>query len=214
MTNSAQEVFWQGEFGKNYTERNSFNQEEWDSFYRETWGFSKIEINEKLMGHLPRDIRILEVGCNIGMQLRGLQRMGFKNLYGIELQDYAVEKAKQDTQGINIIQGSAFDIPFKDGFFDLVCTNVMLIHIAPDNLREVMAEIVRCSKRYVMGFEYFADEITDVVYRGNKGFLWKADYEKLYAGYFPELKSVGKCFYDYKTKADAGNKDCAFLLSK
>jgi len=60
--------------------------------------------------------------------------MGFTNLYGIELQWYAVEKAKEYTKGINIIQGSGFDIPFKDGYFDLVITNGVLIHIAPKKI--------------------------------------------------------------------------------
>ena len=83
------------------------------------------------MKDLPMDIRILEVGCNIGNQLRGFQRMGFTSLYGVELQQYAVEKAKMATRNINIIQGSGFDLPFKDNFFDLVCTNVVLIHISP-----------------------------------------------------------------------------------
>ena len=41
---------------------------------------------------------------------------------------YAVEKGKENTKGINIIQGSAFDLPYKDNYFDLVCTNGVLIH--------------------------------------------------------------------------------------
>ena len=40
--------------------------------------------------------------------------MGFTDLYGIELQKYAVEKAKANTEYINIIQDSPFDIPYKD----------------------------------------------------------------------------------------------------
>jgi len=67
--------------------------------------------------------RILEVGCNVGNQLRMLQRMGFNNLYGIELQQYAIEKAKALTKRINIIHGVADDIPFKDGYFDMVFTS-------------------------------------------------------------------------------------------
>jgi len=39
--------------------------------------------------------------------------MGFNNLYGIELQQYAIEKAKALTKRINIIHGVADDIPLK-----------------------------------------------------------------------------------------------------
>lgn len=53
---------------------------------------------------------------NIGNQLLCLQNAGFNNLYSIELQPYAVELSKSRAEGINIIQGSAFYIPFKDDF--------------------------------------------------------------------------------------------------
>ncbi|HEX6334316.1 MAG TPA: pseudaminic acid biosynthesis-associated methylase, partial [Flavisolibacter sp.] len=120
---TKQEEFWSGEFGKEYSDRNKWTIEEYDQFYVSEWGTSRTQMNLEFIGNLPRDIRILEVGCNIGMQLRLLQQMGFTNLYGIELQSYAVEKAKSLTSNINIIQGSGFDIPFRDGFFDVVVTN-------------------------------------------------------------------------------------------
>src|SRR5687768_14093370 len=123
MVQTKQTNFWEGDFGKEYTNRNTFSSEEWDEVYKKQWGLTKIEINTSFIGHLPKDIKILEVGCNTGMQLNGLQRMGFQNIYGIELQTYAVEKAKEITRNINIIQGSGFDIPFKNNYFDLVCTN-------------------------------------------------------------------------------------------
>jgi pseudaminic acid biosynthesis-associated methylase len=214
MINNQQENFWKGDFGKEYTERNNFSQEEWDNVYKKTWGVTKIQMNEKAIGELPRDIKILEVGCNIGMQLLGLQRMGFKNLYGIELQAYAVEKAKKNTLGINIIQGSGFDIPFKNSYFDLVCTNGVLIHIAQKNLKSIMSEIVRCSNKYIMGFEYYNDKVKEINYRGNKGFLWKGDYEKMYRDYFPELKSVNQTLYPYVIEVNKGNTDSVFLLAK
>ena len=47
--------------------------------------------------------KILKIGCNLGNQLRLLQRMGYKNLYGIELQPYVVQRSKDLTKGINII---------------------------------------------------------------------------------------------------------------
>jgi pseudaminic acid biosynthesis-associated methylase len=214
MEHTIQESFWSGNFGEAYTDRNTFSQEEWDKLYLETWGITKIAMNEKAMGEIPRDAKILEVGCNIGMQLSGFKRMGFKNLYGIELQAYAVEKAKATTQGINIIQGSGFDIPFRDNYFDLVCTNGVLIHIDPVNLKGIMSEIYRCSSRYIMGFEYYNEQTESVTYRGHTNYLWKADYEQIYRDYFPSLRILKKDFYTYSSPANAGNKDCLFLLGK
>lgn len=210
---TEQEKFWSTEFGKEYSDRNSWQTDaDWDKFYVDTWGKNKLEINEMVMSDLPKDIKILEVGCNIGQQLRGFQRMGFTNLYGIELQQYAVEKGKQNTVGINMIQGSGFDLPFKDGYFDLVCTNGVLIHISPNDHEAFMKEVIRCSSKYILGWEYFAEEVTDINYRGNKGFLWKADFAGIYQKVDPSVKKVKGFKLPYV--AEPTNSDEIFLLTK
>ena len=211
MKNTEQIDFWQGDFGKEYTIRNSYSQSEWDQFYIKTWGISRIDMNQKCIGNLPKESKILEVGSNIGIQLGCLQRMGFENLYGIELQKDVVELSKKNTENINIIYGSAFDIPFKDKYFDIVFTSGVLIHIAPEDLSNVMDEMVRCSSKYIWGFEYFDNEITDLKYRGNTGFLWKADYAKFFLNRFHDLSLVNKDFYKY---IENDNVDCMYLLSK
>jgi len=210
---TKQEEFWSNEFGQEYSDRNSWqSDEEWDQFYIDTWGKTKIEINNLVMSDLPKDIKILEIGCNIGQQLRGFQRMGFKNLYGLELQQYAVEKGKDNTRGINVIQGSAFDLPFKDGYFDLVCTNGVLIHISPNDHEAFMKEAIRCTSKYVMGWEYFSEDVKEINYRGNEGFLWKADFAKIYQSVEPKLVDVTKSQVPYVGQPE--NKDEIFLLSK
>ncbi len=211
---TKQEQFWSGEFGKDYTDRNSRNPEEWDKFYLDNWGITKIAMNEKFYADLEKDAKILEVGCNTGMQLVGFQRSGFKNIYGVELQHYAAQKAKEFTENINIIQGSGFDIPFKDSYFDLVCTNGVLIHISPDNLPKIMDEMVRCSKRYISCWEYYAPETTSINYRGNSDYLWKADYAQLFLDRFSNLRLVKKEIYPYVNQAESGNADCMCLLEK
>ena len=214
MQHTEQESFWAGDFGREYTDRNSRHLAEWNEFYRRTWGHTKLDMNQQFLGELPRDSRVLEVGCNTGMQLRGLQEAGFGSLYGVELQAYAVEKAKEYTQGINIMQGSGFDLPFRDEFFDLVCTNGVLIHIAPADLPRLMAEMVRCSRRYIWGWEYYAPTTTAIPYRGNEGFLWKADFAQLFLANFPELRLVKQELYPYVAAAEQGNTDVMYLLEK
>jgi pseudaminic acid biosynthesis-associated methylase len=211
---NQQENFWSGDFGKEYTDRNSRYNEELEKAYQTWYGVSRREMNDEFLGRLPKDIRILEVGCNTGMQLACLKGMGFTELYGIELQPYAVEKAKEYTDGISIIQGSAFDIPFKDNYFDLVFTSGVLIHIAPENLPKVFAEMHRCSKKYIWGFEYYAPKTTSINYRGNEGFLWKADYGKLIGEQFKNMEVVKQEYYPYITENEKGNTDSMYLLAK
>ena len=164
---TPQMKLWMGDFGKNYTGRNTYTPSALDAFYKKLWGSSLTEMNRDLYSGLKLD-RILEVGCNIGMKLNHLQRQGYENLYGIELQWDAVERAKRRSKLINIIQGSGFDIPFKDDYFDLVYTNGVLIHIHPDDLPAVMREMVRCSKRYISGLEYFSEKQEEITYHGKK----------------------------------------------
>ncbi|MDJ1491720.1 methyltransferase domain-containing protein [Cytophagaceae bacterium DM2B3-1] len=211
---TQQMTFWQGEFGQEYTERNTLQSQEWDQYYKANYGLSKIEMNSQFIGQLPRTTRILEVGCNIGMQLVGLQRMGFTELYGIELQNYAVEKAKQYSKNINIICGSGFDIPFKDAYFDIVVTNGVLIHIDPKDLPTIMQEMYRCSKKYIWGFEYYSEELLAINYRGYQNRLWKADYAATFKKQFSDLHIIKQEIYPYITDTEKGNRDSMYLLQK
>ncbi|MFC7668501.1 pseudaminic acid biosynthesis-associated methylase [Hymenobacter humi] len=115
---------------------------------------------------------------------------------------------------MNILQGSGFDLPFKDNYFDVVCTNGVLIHIAPEHLPRIMGEMVRCSGRYIMGYEYYAPETTPIKYRGNEGFLWKTDFAQVFLNNFPELRLVKQKLYPYINDAERGNQDVVYLLEK
>lgn len=202
---------WAGNFGKEYTDRNALSLQELDLLYQGYFGITRREMNQDFIGDFDKDMKILEVGSNIGNQLLLLQQMGFKNLYGIELQSYAVELAKSRTKGINIIQGSAFDIPFRDDFFDLVFTSGLLIHIAPENITRVLDEIYRCTKRYIWGMEYYAKAYTEINYRGHTDLLWKTDFPKLFLDRFANIKLVKKKLFKYLNN---DNVDVMFLLLK
>jgi len=121
---------WTGDFGREYTDRNTYDPEGLDDLYRRDYGITPTAINEKFLQHIPRESRILEVGCNMGNQLLLLQRMGFTDLSGIEIQSYALERAKERLQGVNLTQASALSIPYPDRSFDLVFTSGVLIHLA------------------------------------------------------------------------------------
>ena len=202
---------WAGKFGREYTDRNVLSLEEMDSLYREYYGISRSELNLRFLQVIDRSARILEVGSNIGNQLLSLQKMGFPRLYGIDLQDYAVELSQKRLEGINIIQASAFNIPFENSMFGLVFTSGLLIHISPRDINRVMDEIYRCSRRYIWGFEYYADEYEEVNYRGHAKLLWKANFTRLYLDRFPALKLIRE---ERVRWLQGENIDTMFLLEK
>lgn len=202
-------------FWKEYTDRNPTTIEEVDELYLKMYGISRTE----MLGYFIRwcfyrESKVLEVGCNIGTQLLFLKEMGFKYLYGIDSEPYAVENAHK---GLNIIQGDATDTPFKDGYFDYVMTNGLLIHIPPENINAVLDEIYRCSRRYILCYEYYSEEYDIIKYRGHDNMLWKADFARLFLKRFNDLHIVGCNNEDtliQQYKRNDGNIDTMFLLEK
>jgi pseudaminic acid biosynthesis-associated methylase len=202
---------WIDKFGKEYTDRNNLSLEELEKLYKENYGVTRTELNELFLDKIDRSKKILEIGANIGNQLLCLQKMGFKNLYGIEPQEYAVQLTRDKTININIIKGDAFDVPFKDKYFNIVFTSGVLIHIQKKNIKKAIREIYRCSNKYIWGFEYYADRYTEIPYRGQKNLLWKANFPKIYTDAFPDLKIVEIKYFKYLNN---NNTDVMFLLQK
>ncbi|HEX9780164.1 MAG TPA: pseudaminic acid biosynthesis-associated methylase [bacterium] len=211
MPETPQAAVWSGPFGRSYTDRNDLTIEELDAMYESRYGVTRSALNARFLDGVDRGARILEVGTNVGTQLGCLRRQGFTRLYGIELQAYAVARARSRLPGVTLIQGSATGLPFRDGSFDLVFTSGVLIHLAPADLATAMREIHRCSRRGILGLEYFAPELTGVPYRGRANLLWKADYAALYRAACPDLELVREERLPYRTEP---LEDAMFLLRK
>ena len=213
VTDKAEQIkFWQGDFGRQYTDRNLRpNVVEFDEHYLKTWGVNRSDLNHEFLNRIDRNAYILEVGCNVGHQLRHLQLLGFRNLYGIEIQWDAIKRSRNVTKNIEILQGSAFELPFKSGSFDLVFTSGVLIHINPQHIHVALEEIFRCTRQYVWGFEYYSEKIEELEYRGYQGYLWKGNLCQLYLDLFPSMRVVNEKKIKYV--AD-DNVDQMFLLKK
>jgi len=202
---------WTGEFGRAYTDRNTLTRKEINSLYQTYYGITRSQLNESFLEEIPRKARILEVGCNCGNQLLLLQEMGFTNLWGAEVQSYALESARARIQGVQLAQASALDLPYENGCFDLVFTSGVLIHISPVDLPVALDEIHRCAKTWVWGLEYYAPEVTQVNYRGHDDLLWKMDYAKFYLERFGDLELVREQRLPY---LNSSNVDTMYLLKR
>lgn len=209
--NTFQEKKWAGKFGRDYTFRNPLSIREMDKLYLRNHGISRTKLDKDFLGRLNRSIKILEVGCNAGVQLLFLQKMGFKNLCGIEINRETLEFSKSIINNVNLIKGSALDIPFKDNYFDLVFTSGVLIHISPSDIKRAMEEIYRCTKKYIWGFECYYDDYIEITYRGNQNLHWKGDFAKMYLDNFKDLKLVKERKLKYLKNE---NIDTMFLLKK
>lgn len=202
---------WSGSFGKEYTDRNKRTLEGRDARCKELIGVTRTELNRRFLDGLDRSLRILEVGCNIGHQLLFLQKMGFHNLFGVELQEYAARESKRIGIDLNVAVASGHDLPFHDHSFDMVFTSVFLIHISPNDINSVLKEIVRTSNKYILGYEYYAPKMVEIHYRGHDNLLWKGNYREMFQKIDPELGLVMEEQYPY----NHGNSiDNMFLLQR
>lgn len=208
---TAQASVWKSDFGREYTDRNTFDHEELDGLYRKNYGVTRRQINESSLSDIGKEASFLEVGCNTGNQLSLLQEMGYRNLSGLELQPYALEIARRRLPEISLQSGNALALPHADASFDVVFTSGVLIHLAPEDLSAALDEIHRCSRKYIWGMEYYASQVTEVRYRGQGGLLWKADFARQYLDRFPDLELVREQRLPY---LENENVDTVFLLRK
>jgi len=188
---TPQLALWRSEFGNAYTDRNDRERPE------------RIAAWRRILDGIDT-VRTLEVGCNVGWNLAYLARIGLTDLYGIEPQAGAVARARQRGPGFGILQGTAFDLPFRDGYFDLVFTSGVLIHIAPDTIDMALDEMYRVARRWIIAIEYDAPTEQEIPYRGHRGALWKRDHGALWQRRHPDLRSVRRI----ELGEESGYDDC------
>lgn len=100
----------------------------------------RSRILEELLAaaQVPKEARILEVGCNVGRNLAYLHDQGRTHLAGIEVNPHAVEMLRRtypQLVDVPIYVGAAEDIlpTIEDDSFDVVYTMAVLEHIHPDS---------------------------------------------------------------------------------
>ena len=186
------ERLWAGDFGNAYVTRNEVLDERRGEFWRTLLASAPIRTT-------------LEVGCGQGGNLRPISTiLEPDDVYGIDINAEAIERAKRNAPGTNVRHSVARDLPFDDARFDLVYTVGVLIHQPAETLPKVMAEIVRCSRRFVLWVEYHAPETVEVPYHGVEGTLFKRDYGRIYRDLFPELTIHSEGFLGPEAGFDRG----------
>jgi pseudaminic acid biosynthesis-associated methylase len=202
---------WKTDFGDEYTKRNYLTTTEMDNLYLKRYGTTRMAMNMHFLAGLNNELKILELGCNIGTQLKLLQEMGFSDLWGVDINPFAISEARQLSYTINYLECEVTDTPFKKEYFDLVFTSGLLIHIPPKDILTVMDEIYWTTKKYIWGFEYYSEDYETKVYRDKKDMLWKADFCNMFVSRYPDLKLVKQEKYKY---LENDNVDCMYLLEK
>lgn len=130
----------------------------WDKYANE----NESKFNEefaKFVKDLAISLRctsVLEIGCGTGIDLRLFPET--INVHGVDLNDKALDIAKNKNHKYNFNKSSIVDLPFKDSSVDFVFTHQLLNYLEDDLLEKGVSEMHRVAKRYIMNCEKY-DEL-------------------------------------------------------
>ncbi len=135
----------------------TYNKEFWDKYTDE----NEARYNEEF-AKFTKDLAIslhctsvLEIGCGTGIDLR-LFPETFQ-IHGIDLNNNALDIAKQKLPVADFKNGNITDLPFEDSSIDFVFTHQLLNYLDDDTVEKGVAEMYRVAKRYVMNCEKFEE---------------------------------------------------------
>jgi pseudaminic acid biosynthesis-associated methylase len=189
MTQTTQLDAWRGDFGDEYVDRNA----PLDDVLRmrtRMWA----EMLKGTYNAPPKSI--LEVGCNIGLNLRAIDRLMNAEMFAVEPNAKARETILKDgiLPATNLFDAPGQEIPVADGAIDMVFSAGVLIHVHPDALPSVADEMHRVSKRYLLVAEYFSTKPESIHYRGRDDLLFKRDFGGYFMDRFSDLEIVDDGF--------------------
>ena len=200
---NSQEIFWKGEFGDQYINRNK----------SDLLLSSNINLFSKILNYTDNCQSFVELGCNIGLNLIALNKLKPKaRLTGIDINKKSLSILNKNVPNIKTICSSIIkNLNLKA---DFVFTKGVLIHINPEDLHRVYKNLYKYSKKYILIAEYYSQNPTEIAYRGHNDKLFKRDFCKDLIQHFPDLKlkNYGFCYrYDNNFPQDDLNW---FLLEK
>ena len=118
-------------------------------------------IAEKLIENygLSQNSKVLDIGCGKGFLLFELHTIlpGIQ-VYGLDISDYAIKRAPREVSG-QIVLGTAQELPYKDGEFDLALSINTLHNLEIFNLYRALKEVKRVSKQSYVVVESYRNEI-------------------------------------------------------
>lgn len=165
---NEQEMFWIGEFGDDYVDRNDGPE----------FIAAKIDMFSKALKVAGKFDTIIELGANRGLNADALKVMFPNTLYsGVEIGDKAYSFLEQNpnVDECHHVSIHEFTIETK---YDLAMISGVMIHLNPETLADVYRLLATLSKRYVLIAEYYNPTPVEIVYRGHAGKLFKRDFAK------------------------------------
>lgn len=201
---TEQEEFWAGSFGGEYIGRNDSEQ----------LLASNLNFFSKALNQAKKVSSCLELGANIGMNLRALQLLypGI-DLKGVEINSDAANILSELIGKDNVCQGSIFDYSITKQV-DVSLIKGVLIHINPEMLKIVYEKLYQASKKYVLVCEYYNPSPVTISYRGHDDRLYKRDFAGEMMEIYPDLSLLDYGFAYHRDPAFPQDDITWFLMEK
>lgn len=187
--------------------------------------FAYIKRNKKFDNKLGKKVwyellknkkinNILECGSNIGRNLKQIN-LAFpkKKLSFIEVNKKAYHMCLLNKKIFSSFNDSIENCKINSNQFDLVFTSGVLIHINNSNLKKVINNIIKWSKKYILIMEYFSANDMSKNYRGKNDLLFLRDYGDKFIK-TKKVKLVDCGFLYSKIYRKAGFDDLTYWIFK
>lgn len=168
----------------------------------------------EIIADVPKDARVLEIGCNVGRNLAYLHEHGYHRVEGIEINPHAVALLRETYPHLastEIHIGAAGEVlpRLADDEFDLVYTMAVLEHIHPDeasvfdDMARIGRQILAIEPHGRLSHRQFPHDIRQVF--GDRGLLLVSD--RSMADYPCNARDTAmKDFYAFRFRRSAGWK--------
>jgi len=150
----------------------SENPELWDKYTDDNVNQNQAEVS-KFIYHVSASLgakKILEAGCNVGNNLVSFPKD--YDIHGVDMNEHALQTAKKNFPNFNFKCENLSNIPFPDSTFDLVFTRNVLIHVPANKMDEVLKELLRVSKKWILNIEYYGEDGKMIKWKRGDDLLW------------------------------------------
>jgi len=208
LPETDQELFWRGQFGDEYSARNT--------------GLEIIAANVSLFSNifakLPKINSVIEFGPNIGLNLRALKILfPGQAQVAVEINEFASKRLKESMPEVKVFNTSILEFDHKvlgQGACDLALIKGVLIHINPQQLPMVYEQLHVSTSKYILICEYYNPKPDAVPYRGHSERLYRRDFAGEMLDNYQDLSLVNYGFAYHRDPSFPQDDITWFLLEK
>lgn len=177
--------FWAGKDGDEYHQRQTVTDK------------ANVNYFARAMHHYD-PASAIELGCGDGRNMKALLQLHpLMRITGVDVNDSALQKAAEYGRPLKLSADSpTMGLHLSNA--DLTYTKGLLIHVPPEQLPQVYDNLYHLSNHLILIGEYYAPQRTEILYRGQTGKLWKADFAGELMDRYPDLKLIDYGFHYHR----------------